>query len=215
MTAGDEENGAPSTEVPRGAQGMMAMFVSLDDAPPPPQVVKAMSGVVGFLGAVSLLLGLVLAIWPSATLKVGAALVAINFLLSGVLRLVIGALRTGYSGAMRAVMLIFGMLLVIGGVVMLRNLDSSAKVLLLITVLMVGLGWIVEGVMALVDSSNARSRGWAIAAGALSLLAGIVVLVIPGWTAVVFVAFTAFALILLGVAGLVRSFTMRRSLKAA
>ncbi|MDN4474192.1 HdeD family acid-resistance protein [Demequina zhanjiangensis] len=213
MTADDRPD-MPSEE-PRSATGFFAIATSLDDAPPPPQLVRSMSTVIGVLGGISLALGLALLIWPGATLKVGAALVAINFLLAGVIRLVIGALRTGYSGAMRAVMLIFGMLLVIAGVVMLRNLESSAAVLLLLTVILTGLGWIVEGVMALVDSNNAASRGWAIAAGALALVAGIVAIAVPGWTAVVFVAFIAISLIVLGALGLGRAISMRRSLKAA
>ncbi len=215
MTAGDHWEGRPSADVRGDGIGYMAVVTPLDDTAPPPQLVRSMSWVIGFVGAVSLAIGLSLAIWPSTTIKVGAALLAINFLLSGVVRLVIGAMRTGYSSSMRAVMLIFGMLLVIGGVVILRNLEASAKLLLLVSIIMVGLSWIVEGVMALIDSDDARSRAWGLVGGAISIIAGIVVLAVPGWTAAVFLWFTAIALIVLGVVGLLRSFAMRRSLKEA
>ncbi|WP_084125607.1 HdeD family acid-resistance protein [Demequina sp. NBRC 110054] len=215
MTAGDQGEGYTPEQGPTNGIGYVAVVSSLEDGAPPPQLVSSMSWVIGFVSAVSLLIGLSLAFWPSSTIKVGAALLAINFLLSGVVRLVIGAMRTGYSSAMRAVMLIFGMLLVIGGVVILRNLEASAKVLLLVSVIMVGLSWIIEGVMALVDSDDAKSRAWGLVGGAVSILAGIIVLAVPGWTAVVFLWFTAIALIILGIVGLLRAFAMRRSLKAA
>ncbi|WP_062203614.1 HdeD family acid-resistance protein [Demequina salsinemoris] len=215
MTAGDQWEDSPAGGTSRNGIGYVAIVTPLDEATPPPQLVSSMSWVIGFVSAVSLAIGLSLAIWPSSTIKVGAALLAINFLLSGVVRLVIGAMRTGYSSSMRAVMLIFGMLLVIGGVVILRNLAASATLLLLVSVIMVGLSWIVEGVMALVDSDDAKSRVWGLVGGAVSIIAGIIVLAVPGWTATVFLWFAAGALILIGIVGLLRAFAMRRSLKAA
>lgn len=200
---------------PTSRQAFMAFAMPLEDSPPPPELIKAMAWIIGLSAGFSLALGIALVAWPGATLKVGAALLAINFVLGGVLRIVISILRSGYSGGMRAVSLIFGVLLLLGGVVMLRNLGASAAVLLLLATLMVGLGWIIEGVMALVDSNSARSRGWAIALGILSILAGIVVVAIPGWTAALFVWFTAIMLIVIGALGLVRAFSLRRSLKDA
>lgn len=202
-------------ETPSQRQTFMAVAMPLEDSPPPPALVRAMSWIIGLAAGFSFALGFVLLVWPAATLKVGAALIAINFLLSGVLRIVISIMRSGYSGAMRAVGLIFGVLLLIGGVVMLRNLTASAAALILITTIVVGLGWIIEGIIALVDSHSARSRGWAIALGALSIVAGLVVVAIPGWSAAIFLWFAAIMLMVLGVLGLVRAFSLRRSLKDA
>ncbi|WP_084075117.1 HdeD family acid-resistance protein [Demequina sp. NBRC 110052] len=202
-------------ETPSQRRMFMAVAMPLEDSPPPPALVRAMSWIIGLAAGFSFALGFVLLVWPAATLKVGAALIAINFLLSGVLRIVISIMRSGYSGAMRAVGLIFGVLLLIGGVVMLRNLAASATVLILITTIVVGLGWIIEGIISLVDSHSARSRGWAIALGALSIVAGLVVVAIPGWSAAIFLWFAAIMLMVLGVLGLVRAFSLRRSLKDA
>ena len=100
--------------------------------------------------------------------------------------------------------------LILGGIIMLRNLAASTAVLLIIMTIVVGISWIIDGVMALVDSGNAPSRGWAIALGIISVIAGIAVVAMPAWTAWMFVTFAAIMMIVLGVIGIVRAFRLRK-----
>ena len=88
-------------------------------------------------------------------------------------------------------------------------------VLVILAVAFIGIGWIVEGVMSLVESGRARSSGWAIAYGILSILAGLVVLVMPASSTVFLILFAAVALIVLGIIGIVRAFTFGREVLAA
>ncbi len=159
----------------------------------------------GIVSAIALFIGVALLVWPGRTLVVAGALIGINFLISGVVRLGVGIFGTAYSGGMRALSIILGLFVLLGGIVVLRNLAASTAILLLIMTIIVGISWIVEGIVALVDSDKAPSRGWAIALGIVSIVAGVAVVAMPGWTAVVFITFAAIMLIVLGVTGIVRA----------
>src|SRR5690606_16344740 len=92
----------------------------------------------------------------------------------------------------------------------LRNVGLTAVVLLVMVAVVFGLGTIIEGVLTLVESGQARSKVWAIIFGVLSIVAGILVLTIPFTTAVFLVFFGAVTLIVLGIVQLVRAFTFGR-----
>ena len=81
--------------------------------------------------------------------------------------------------------------------------------------ILVGILWIVEGIVALAQSSDAGSRGWAIFFGILSILAGIVLLFSPLWGAVVLFIVAGIALIVLGIVQIVRAFTFGRGVTPA
>lgn len=90
-----------------------------------------------------------------------------------------------------------------------------AKPRLIFTVIFIGIGWIIEGIIAIAEAGKASTRSWAIVFGILSVLAGIVVLVVPVWTAQWLLLVTAIMLILLGIVGLVRAFTFGKQVLQA
>ncbi|WP_062379705.1 DUF308 domain-containing protein [Demequina pelophila] len=188
-----------------------SMGLEIDPAVLTARAVTAVRVAFGLMGVFALALGVALLVWPGRTLAVGAALTAVYFVIAGVVRIVMGALGSALSAGMRVLGILLGLLLVIGGVVMLRNLAASTAVLLLIATITVGLGWIIDGVMAFIESGHARSRGLAIVYGVVALVAGIVVVAWPGISASVFVWLNAVALVVLGVVGLVRAFTFGRA----
>ncbi|GAB3917413.1 hypothetical protein GCM10027613_17670 [Microlunatus endophyticus] len=98
----------------------------------------------------------------------------------------------------------------ITGLIILRDSAVAAATLLLIIVLFAGIGWILDGIMAIVESGRAQSRTWAIIFGMVSILAGIVVLAVPGWTARWLIIFAAIGLVVTGVAAVIRAFTFGR-----
>ncbi len=172
----------------------------------PAKFISAVRVGIGIVSAIALFIGVALLVWPGRTLVVAGALIGINLLVSGVVRLGVGVFGTAYSGGMRALSIILGLFVLLGGIIMLRNLESSTAILLLIMTIIVGISWIIEGIVALVDSDKAPSRGWAITLGILSIVAGVAVVAMPGWTAVVFVTFAAIMLIVLGLTGIIRAF---------
>lgn len=188
--------------------GLDSFALSLDDVPE--KLLRAVRIGLGLAGVIALLLGVALLVWPGRTLAVGGALIGINLLIAGLVRTAIGIFGTAYSAGVRVLSIVLGLLVILGGIIMLRNLAASTAILLIIMTIVVGISWIIDGVMALVDSGNAPSRGWAIALGIVSIIAGIAVVAMPGWTAWMFVTFAAIMMIVLGVIGIVRAFRLRK-----
>ncbi|MFF1878919.1 HdeD family acid-resistance protein [Leifsonia sp. NPDC058230] len=179
---------------------------------------SAINGVraaLGISGAVAVILGIVLIVWPVKTLAVLAIFLGIYFVVAGVMRLALGIFSKGISGGMRTLNIVLGVLLVIAGIVALKNVTAAATTLIIFAIAFIGIGWIIEGVMSIAESSRASSSGWAIASGIISILAGIVVLFLPASSAVFLVFFAAAALIVLGAIGIWRAFTFGRDVLKA
>src|SRR6478609_5817814 len=127
------------------------------------------------LGAVTLILGLIVSFHPGGSLNVVAVLLGIALICSGIFHLV---RIFGRGEAHRVWLGISGLLLIVIGVVLIRQLHLT----LALIGLYVGITWIVQGVTALIAGiagAGQEGRGWWIAFGALSLIAGIVVTATP------------------------------------
>lgn len=159
----------------------------------------------GISGVVSLILGLLVLFWPEATLSVIAFFFGLYFLISGGLRVVSG-IAAAMTPGLRVLNIIVGLLLFIVGIVAIRNPLSSLAVL----GMLVGIAWIIEGIMAFVEIESGGSRWYAIIFGVLSVVAGIVVLFLPVASLAALVIFGGIFLVVLGVVQLVRAITFGR-----
>ena len=177
--------------------------------------INAVRTALGISGAVGLILGIVLLFWPEKTIAVLAVFLGIYFLVAGILRLGVGIFSRGMGGGSRALNIILGVLLIFVGILALKNISTAAVTLVIFAVAFIGVGWIIEGVMALAEAGRSSSAGWSIAFGILSILAGIVVLVLPVSSAAFLLLFAAIALIILGIIGIVRAFTFGREILKA
>lgn len=161
-------------------------------------------------GITSIVLGLVLLIWPKQTLLVVAALFGIWLVILGIARLAGAITDRGASTGTRALEGVLGLALVILGIVFLAHLVGSLKVL----ALLIGLIWIFAGLVEIVSAFTRRMGGWrrigTIIFGAISILGGIVVLAWPGISLTVLVWLTGLWLILLGVVQLALAWRARR-----
>jgi uncharacterized membrane protein HdeD (DUF308 family) len=164
----------------------------------------------GVGGVVALILGIVLLVWPTKTLGAVAIIVGIYFLIAGVVRIARGIFSSGISGGLRTLDILLGVLLLVAGVIALKNAAAAAAALVILVVAIIGVGWIIEGVLSIVESRGAPSAGWAVASGIISILAGIVVLVVPGWSALWLILVAGIVLIILGIIGIIRAFTFGR-----
>jgi uncharacterized membrane protein HdeD (DUF308 family) len=158
-------------------------------------------------GAAALVLGVVMLIWPVKTVAVFAATLGIFFVVSGIIRVALGIFSSGPSASHRLLNIVLGLLLVIAGVVALKNPAASAATLLVFVIIVVGVAWIVDGVMSIVESKSATSPGWAITYGIIGIIAGLSVVAVPAWSVVGLVVFASIALIVLGLVGIVRGAT--------
>jgi uncharacterized membrane protein HdeD (DUF308 family) len=131
-----------------------------------------------FNGAVMVLIGIVMLVWPGASLVVISWLFAISLLVNGVVQILRSIADTDSSGGMRVLFGLLGALSLLAGVLCLRSpLQTLAAIALLI-----GAWWIVSGVLGVIAAANGTtegSRGWAAAFGVLSVVAGFVVLLQP------------------------------------
>jgi uncharacterized membrane protein HdeD (DUF308 family) len=150
-----------SDGVQRSAPLMMGMF----------------QGPTSFLmGLATLILGIIVAIHPTASLSVIAVLLGILLIFSGVFQIVEAFDAAEHSRVWRG---IAGVLLIVAGIVLIRHLHLSIALIGLI----VGLTWVVQGISVLIGGISGGSVGlgtwWLAVFGVISLIAGIVVISAP------------------------------------
>ena len=159
----------------------------------------------GVTGAASVILGLLVLFWPGATLDLVAVLFGLYFVISGGIRIISGLIMPLGAG-LKTLNIVVGVLLFIVGVVAIRNPLASLAVLGMV----IGIAWIVEGVLALTEIESGGSRWYAITYGIVSLLAGVVVLLLPIDSLAALVIFGGIFLLVLGIVELVRALTFGR-----
>lgn len=180
----------------------------------PQQAKNWIRAVYAVVGVAALLIGIALLVWPGPTLVVATVALAIYFVISGIVRAVTAFAVQGVPAGWRVLDVVVGVLLTIGGVVMLKNTALSASTLLMLITSIVGISWIMEGVVSLAESWRVPSSGWAVAYGLISVFAGFVLLVTPMQSTVFLVIFAGCSLAVMGVTALVRAFKFGRTPKA-
>ncbi|PZE28804.1 DUF308 domain-containing protein [Curtobacterium sp. MCBD17_019] len=150
---------------------------------------------------VAIVLGGVGILWPRPTLVVLALLFGVDLVVAGVLRVASAAIGRGTHRVWRWVSIVGGVFVAAAGLVCL--LDPAAPLVVLAT--LGGIGFVVEGVAALVGAvvgHPGSSRGPSAVSGALSILAGVAVLVAPGLALAAFVVLAGIVLVVVGIAAL-------------
>ncbi len=158
-------------------------------------------------GLISIVVGIVVLVWPHATLAVIGVLFGIYLLISGLFQLA-GAFGSHVPGTMRAVGFVSGALCVLLGLICFRGAAEST----LLLALWIGFGWLLQGVMlAAVALSNedVPARGWQIFLGVITALAGIVLIVSPFGSLTVLAVVAGIWLIVLGLVGVVHAVQLR------
>ena len=159
------------------------------------------------LGVVTLVLGLILTFYPSVTVNVIGVLLGLLVIVSGLFHLI---RMFGNSEAHRVWLGISGLLLVVAGVVLLRHLHLTVALIGLI----IGLGWIVQGVVALITSFSGdprEGRGWWIFFGIVSLIGGIVITALPAESVTLLAALTGIWFIVQGLFEIAGGLMLRRA----
>jgi uncharacterized membrane protein HdeD (DUF308 family) len=143
--------------------------------PPPPGVLARTWQATLLLGVLTLILGVIVSFHPAGSLNVLAVLLGVLMILSGIFHLI----RVFDPEESHRVWLgIAGLLFIVIGVVLIRHLHLTVAIVGLV----IGITWIVQGLAALIGgiSDGAREgRAWWIIFGAVSLIAGIVVVSAP------------------------------------
>ena len=128
-------------------------------------------GLVLTFGLMTIALGLALALWPDETLRVLAVLLAVQLIVTGVLRVVSAVASRQVDGGLRALLGLVGAVGVLGGLLLLRAPLQTLTAL----GLLLGAWWVISGVVDLVSALVSRGdggRGANVVMGLVSLVAG-------------------------------------------
>lgn len=169
------------------------------------------SGALIAMGILSIVLGVLVLVWPKATLLVVAITFGLQLIVAGAVRLSVSRDLPSEPGWLRPVSMALGVLSIIAGIICLFRPGTS----LFVIAIFIAAGWIAEGIAALAQGfGSERSTGarvFLIVSGVVSIIAGIVVAAWPGATLLVLTRLAGIMLILIGIAELVTAFMARRA----
>jgi uncharacterized membrane protein HdeD (DUF308 family) len=162
------------------------------------------------IGILTLILGVLIVAYPSASLQVIAIFLGLSLFLNGLFRLVMAF--TEVAEGHRALWAILGVLSILVGILCLKHVFQTIAIL----ALLLGAYWVVDGIIgffASVSRKDTPNRGWAIFTSVLAFIAGIVVLVYPIKSAVTLAWVLGLWLIVLGIVGIIGAFMARSEAK--
>ena len=164
-----------------------------------------------FLGAATLILGLIVSFHPTGSLNVIAVLLGIAAILSGIFHLI----RVFDPKELHRVWLgIVGLLFIVIGVVLIRHLHLTRSLI----GLLIGITWIVQGLTALIGGISGgvrEGRAWWIIFGVVSLIAGIVVAVTPASSLNVLAVLLGIWFVIMGIFEIIGGLLLRHALREA
>jgi uncharacterized membrane protein HdeD (DUF308 family) len=173
---------------------------------------KAWGWVLAF-GLVTLAAGIAVLAWPAETLLVIAVLFGIQLVVTGIFRFVLALTAPVATGGMRAIHAIIGLLSLIVGVWAIRHADLTVLVL----AVLLGIYWIVHGTIELftaLSEPTLPDRGWSGVMGALSVVAGIIVVAIPGISVLTLAVVLGVWLVVFGLGQAMVAFRLRSAARA-
>jgi uncharacterized membrane protein HdeD (DUF308 family) len=159
-------------------------------------------------GAASVLVGILLLVWPSRTLEVIAILVGIDLLIVGAVQI---GLAVGEPSGSRTGALLRGAFAGIAGLIVIRHPGGS----LLVVALAVGIYLVLAGVMKLVSAFEATvGRGWLLLGAALDLAIGVLIVAWPKFGVTSLAVLLGIALVLRGTIECASAFALRSAHEA-
>ncbi|PZH02550.1 hypothetical protein C1I97_21100 [Streptomyces sp. NTH33] len=158
-------------------------------------------------GVATLVLGILVLLWPGPSLLAAGILFGVYLLVSGVLQLV-SAFGTHATTSLRVLAFVSGALSILLGLFCFRGALQS----ILLLALWIGIGWLIRGItqtIAAVHHRDAPARGWQIFLGILTFAAGIVLIVSPLRSVAVLTLVAGWWLVVVGVIEIVTAFRVR------
>lgn len=162
-------------------------------------------------GAITLIAGIVLLIWPAKSAVIVTGIFASYLIIGGLVYLGLAVFSGRGGGWVRAGHVVLGLLYVVTGVVAFANLTAATVTLAIIVAIFIGVSWIADGVVALSLMGHDASRAWTLLYALLGIVAGITVLLSPLYAATVLWLILGVSLVALGVVQLVRAFTLTQA----
>ncbi|MEU3662695.1 HdeD family acid-resistance protein [Streptomyces sp. NPDC032940] len=158
-------------------------------------------------GIASLVLGVLVLVWPGASLRVAGVLFGLYLVVSGVLQLA-SAFGTHSRTSLRVLAFISGAVSILLGLFCFRGLLQSV----LLLALWIGVGWLFRGITQTVAAAHdpaMPARGWHLFLGIVTVFAGIVLIVSPVESVAVLTLLGGWWLVVVGVVEIVTAFGIR------
>ncbi|GAA2504485.1 HdeD family acid-resistance protein [Streptomyces longisporus] len=158
-------------------------------------------------GIASLVLGVLVLVWPGASLLAAGVLFGVYLLISGIFQLV-AAFGTHKTTALRVLAFISGSLSILLGLFCLRGPMRS----ILLLALWIAIGWLIRGItqtLAAASDSTMPARGWQIFLGIVTFLGGIVLIDSPLHSVAVLTLLGGIWLVAVGVVEIVTAIRIR------
>jgi len=159
------------------------------------------------IGVASLVLGILVLVWPGASLLAAGILFGLYLLISGVFQLV-AAFGTHRTTSLRVLAFISGALSVLLGLFCFRGPMRS----ILLLALWIGIGWLIRGItqtLAAASDPAMPARGWQILLGVVTFAAGAVLIVSPFESVAVLTLLGGWWLVVVGVVETVTAVRIR------
>ncbi len=172
----------------------------------------AVSGILAVLG------GIVILVWPGKSAAIVTAIFASYLVVAGIVYVAIGFFARLAGGWTRVGHVLLGLLYLVGGIIAFTNLSVTTLALVTVTVIFIGISWIVDGIVALTLLRDASSRAWTILYAIVSIVGGVVVLASPALAGLTLWWILGTTLVVLGVVQIIRAITLAKdatALKAA
>ncbi len=161
----------------------------------------------GIGGVLSVILGVLVLVWPGRVAAVLTAIVAIYAIAAGLVYVGLGIFSARKGGWARIGHIVLGALFIAAGVIAFANLAAATTGLAVFVGTLVGLMWIVEGIVSLSTLGAAPSKIWTIVFAIISIIAGITLLFSPLWAAFVLWWILGISAVVLGIAQIIRAFS--------
>jgi uncharacterized membrane protein HdeD (DUF308 family) len=160
------------------------------------------------LGVLSIGIGLLLIFWPEATITTITTIVGLFMIITGVVRFFVALFDSATDE--RWLMVFAGIVGVVLGVIIMKNPETTIKVIVLITAIF----WLIGGMVDVfrgIANSSLPDRGTRIIFGAITVLFGVIILAWPGVTVGVFAILMGIYTVFFGVIEIVAAFQIRKA----
>lgn len=163
-------------------------------------------------GVLTLILGVIVLVWPGKSILAAAVLFGIYLIASGIAQIA-AAFALGLSEGV--LLFMSGALSIVLGVFAFRHFYAGWPIVLL--AIWIGVGFIFQGVAesALAISNQALpERGWHIFSGAVSILAGMIVIAWPLHSIVLLAIVAGVSLVVIGITQIVWALRVRKGISS-
>ncbi len=177
------------------------------------ELVRSARVTLALAGTVSLIVGIVILVWPGKSALFVTGLIATYLVVVGLVYVGLGIFSREKTGWTRVGHIVLGLLYVVAGIAAFVNLTVAAVTLAIFLAILVGVSWILDGIVSLSFLGDAASKGWTLFYALISIVGGVVVLFSPIYGAVILWWILGITLVVLGVLQIVRAITLGRAAK--